>query len=107
MGATWSGFYDGIKITKCSLYSIKGFTRLVSFYWKYYCLSCKYIYNLFINEKPQIKKTLKTFMPDVSTGRENRDARMKRMRAQKKASLKQFVKKFPKIKIIHKRPGWD
>ena len=27
--------------------------------------------------------------------------------AMKKISLEKFVKKFPKVKIIHKRPGWD
>ena len=47
------------------------------------------------------------FMPDIPAGKENRAARMKRNAAQKKASMTKFVKKFPKIKIIHKRPGWD
>ena len=48
------------------------------------------------------------FMPDVSTGKLRiRAAVLKRNAVQKKASLEQFVKKIPKVKIIHKRPGWD
>ena len=43
------------------------------------------------------------FMPNLS-----KNASWKqRFDAQQKASLTKFIKKFPKVKIIHKRPGWD